>query len=156
MPKQNGIELYISRNDFGDVEGWSSELSKHLMGAREEIDQHKKAKKTKVRENELDAERHESEQPLIIQLTNLDDLVDISVAIHNIANVHADLYYYKETYYLDIQHATSLLLPNKIKAIKYQALEFGNPSAISQPVLEEHGQLIRETDAIKYFATKLV
>lgn len=154
MPKQNGIELYISRNDFGDVEGWSSELTKHLMETQEEAPEHEEMKQP-VDNQEVEVLNEESVRSQIVKLSELDDVVGVSVAIHNIENIHGDLYYYQENYYLDIKFGTSLVLPHQIKAIKYAALEYGEKSKLSQPILQEHASLIRESDAIKYFATEL-
>ncbi|MBG9988548.1 adaptor protein MecA [Aerococcaceae bacterium DSM 111176] len=154
MPKQNGIELYISRNDFGDVEGWSSELTKHLMESHDEDPQHEEMKQS-TDNQAVEVHPDESTRSLIVKLSELDDVVGVSVAIHNIENIHGDLYYYQENYYLDIKFGTSLVLPHQIEAIKYAAFEYGEKSKLSQPILQEHASLIRESDAIKYFATEL-
>ena len=156
MPKQNGIELYISRNDFGDVEGWSSELTKHLMETHDEVTQHKEQKQqAESKKIEAETPNDDSIRPLIIKLNEINDVIGASQAIHNIENIDGDLYHYQENYFLDIQFGTSLLLPHQMTAIKFKALEYGETSKLSQAILQEHARLIRESDAIKYFATEL-
>ncbi len=156
MPKQNGIELYISRNDIGDVEGWSSELTKHLMDTQDEIVQHENEKKQNNDQHtteENDSLGNSFNQPLIIKFESLDDVFSGTQAIDKIGSIHADLYHYDSHYFLDIQVGTSLLLPHQLMAINLQALEYGQKTSMTQAILQEHGHLIRESDAIEYFAT---
>ncbi len=157
MPKQNGIELYISRNDIGDVEGWSSELTKHLMDTQDEIAQHESEKKQTFDDQHTSETKDDLEnllnQPLIIKLETLEDVFSCTEAIYNIGSIHADLYHYESNYFLDIQMGTSLLLPHQLMAINLQAIEYGQKTSITPAILQEHGQLIRESDAIEYFAT---
>lgn len=162
MPNQNGLELYISRTNFDEMdEVWEDELTKHLIERKREMS--KKASENAKGKSErtiLDLfKEHDKakETPLnkviegeIIKFNELDDFINLAREVKTDL-IKTDLFHMNSAYYLVIKYIDESIVEeyayNKLLAM----LEYGDKVKLTKDVLEEHGQLIREDDTLKYF-----
>lgn len=169
LPVNEGIELYISRNDWDeDADIMDSEIMHYLRNRQIELQNKEKEKGNESQSDEninwmeklLEKELEESknkDQPepvndqsqlleYVVQFKELDDFLAMARNL-KIYPTQSDLYYYNDHYYLVLN------LRNKRKktrsAIYYNALEFGDIAAIRPIVLSEHGKMIRQNDAVQ-------
>lgn len=170
IPVNEGIELYISRNDWDeDSPSMDSELMQYLRNRQQELygngqtkDSDSKSESSlnwmeKLLEKELGkakkqekvkmSEKQSQKVEYVVRFKQLEDFLSMARNL-TIFPTKSDLYFYKDQYYMVLN------LRNKRKktrsVIYYNALEFGEITKIKPIVLNEHGKLIRENDAVQF------
>lgn len=165
LPKKTGIELFISRNDFGDVAQWRSELTTPLTEYFDSMSrQHTKKKDQDMdKENDVDESKvetyHEGTVPwelnqekFVFEFLTFDDVCHVCFDIQRKCPLNGSLFYYEGLFYLDVHQSFKALTQEQRDILKYSFLEYGQMSQYSGDYLLEHAQLIREDDAIDFFA----
>ena len=168
MPRKDGLELYISRNNFDEMEAiWEDEITKRLIEHKQEIIENQindnSAEKSAERQ-ETDAEDDEvlevstKEAKVIykkdiqlnqVKFDNLDDFLECVQDIDGYSP-SSSLYFYQDSYYLCFVDEINLssLAPNNPA---WTILDYGESSKITPEILAEHGQYIRLYDALEFF-----
>lgn len=162
MPNQNGLELYISRTNFDEMdEVWEDELTKHLIERKREMSKKTsenakgKSERTildlfKEHDKAKDTPLNKVIEGEIIKFNELDDFINLAREVKTDL-IKTDLFHMNSTYYLVIKYIDESIVEeyayNKFLAM----LEYGDKVKLTKDVLEEHGQLIREDDTLKYF-----
>ncbi|XJS09987.1 adaptor protein MecA [Aerococcaceae bacterium WGS1372] len=165
MPNQDGLELYISRTNFDEMdEVWEDELTKHLIERKRQIsNKSSKSQTNKSEKTILDLfkdkdDQHKAKETSlnkiiegeIIKIDQLDDFIKMAREVATDL-IQADLYYMNSAYYLVIEAIDESIVEeyayNKLIAM----LEYGDKVRITKAILEEHGQLIRKDDSLVYF-----
>lgn len=173
MPRKDGLELYISRNNFDEMEAiWEDEITKRLLEHKQqliekEINGGTEAETVEAKDadnstsdsaQENDPAQQTNEAKVIykkeIQLNQVkfDDLDDFLECVAELDGyeVPASLYYYQDHYYLCFVEEVNLssLAPD---SSAWKVLEFGELSRVTPEILAEHGQFIRLYDALEFF-----
>ncbi|WP_124057981.1 adaptor protein MecA [Vaginisenegalia massiliensis] len=165
MPSSQGLELYISRTNFEEMDAfWEDELTKRLKEKREA-----KQGQRKVADAQLDSEgtakqvdqvaaKSDNQEILtedevgdeVFVFNHLDDFIKMARDWQNEDFLNS-LYTMNNRYYLLIEDIDEEI----DEAVAYQQLmdllEYGEIHQTTQGILEEYGQLIRKDDAIKFF-----
>lgn len=162
MPNQDGLELYISRTNFDEMdEVWEDELTKHLLERKRQMSNKTPKPRTNNSEktildlfNNHDKEKATSLSEIIegeiIKINQLDDFIKLAREVATDL-IKTDLYYMNAAYYLVIDEIDDSIVEeyayNKLIAM----LEYGEKVTVTKAVLEEHGQVIRKEDTLMYF-----
>ncbi|MBZ6526731.1 adaptor protein MecA [Aerococcaceae bacterium DSM 111021] len=162
MPNQNGLELYISRTNFDEMdEIWEDELTKHLIERKRKMNDKKsnqdenKSEKTILdlfdnQDKNKDAEIKQSVEGEIIKFANLEDFLNLSREVTTDL-IHADLYHMNSNYFLVIDFVDSSIVEEYAYNKLLTMLEYGEKVKVTESVLQEHGEVLRSKDALKYF-----
>src|SRR5574344_134470 len=170
-PSNDGIELYISRSDFEDIDSlFDEEVLKRIHGRRQQSEAvTNKGKEEPAIEDVDDEDDEASKSP-----ENLSDLLSEALdkaknsvlPNHNIvrfedldgfikfareqvdAPVQGDLYYMNKHYYFVITNIEPLILEEESLYTIMKMKEFGEGTATTVAVLEEYGELIRQDDTL--------
>lgn len=149
MPNQDGLELYISRANFDEMEDiWEDELTKQLMARKKKLKQQVQDKK--VAENDTNDYPEELSKQPIIQFENLDHFIALAREVPTDL-VQARLYGMNQHYYLVIDRVDESIRAEAAYHKYLAMLEYGEKQKISQYFLEEHGKLIHSGDTLKFF-----
>lgn len=168
MPNQNGLELYISRTNFDEMdEAWEDELTKHLVERKRKMNEESTEPDKKSTENSiLDLFKNEDKAKLkesevdkvvkgtIIKFTDLSDFINLAREVTTDL-INADVYYLHSNYYLLIKDVDSSIVEEFAYNKLLTMLEYGEKVKTTEAVLQEHGKLIREKDALKFFGESL-
>ncbi|MGX7107766.1 adaptor protein MecA [Hutsoniella sourekii] len=153
MPNRNGLELYISRSSFDETDGvFDEQLAKQIINERrKQIIQSKE--EAKLEEDPED----QWLSILSLQIFFFEDLEDFILLARELADLDlpADLYHFKNNYYLAIKDADQHLSEDGLYSIFARINEFGERAHITVNTLQEYGQLIRSEDALTYFGQNL-
>lgn len=162
MPNQNGLELYISRTNFDEMdEIWEDELTKHLIERKRKMNDKKsnqdenKSEKTILdlfdnQDKNKDAEIKQSVEGEIIKFANLEDFLNLSREVTTDL-IHADLYHMNSNYFLVIDFVDPSIVEEYAYNKLLTMLEYGEKVKVTESVLQEHGEVLRSKDALKYF-----
>lgn len=102
-------------------------------------------------EKTIDYEQEYTEEVVIFQA--LDDFLMLARMIPS-NKIDADLYYLNEHYFLVLYNLEASLKEEKDASKLLSLFEFGDPHRITSSVLQEHGHLIREHDALAFFGSE--
>ncbi|UUX34154.1 adaptor protein MecA [Fundicoccus culcitae] len=169
MPNSEGLELYISRTNFDEMDAfWEDELSNRL---REHRKQTRKGRSPKSKEKEImnhSIDKNQSNEKTsthvdkkrynninqIVRFQTLEDFLSLAREIP-IDNIQTNLYHMHQSYYLVIKSINEQLDEKLAYSYILKMLEFGEPYSTTENVLMEHGELIREADALKFFGENI-
>lgn len=102
-------------------------------------------------EKTIDYEQEYTEEVVVFQA--LEDFLMLARMIPS-KKIDADLYYLNEHYFLVLYNLEASLKEEKDASKLLSLFEFGDPHRITSSVLQEHGQLIREHDALAFFGSE--
>lgn len=162
MPNQDGLELYISRTNFDEMdEVWEDELTKHLIERKRKMNE--KASEeggNKTDRTILDLFDNENKQKNtasqkavegeIIKFSTLEDFIKLSREVTTDL-IHADLYHMNSNYFLVINFVDTSIVEEYAYNKLLTMFEYGEKVKVTESVLQEHGELLRMKDALKYF-----
>lgn len=181
IPSNDGIELYISRSDFEDIDSlFDEEVLKRIHGRRQQSEAVTNKRKEEPAIEDVDDEDDEDDEASKSP-ENLSDLLSEALdkaknsvlPNHNIvrfedldgfikfareqvdAPVQGDLYYMNKHYYFVITNIEPLILEEESLYTIMKMKEFGEGTATTVAVLEEYGELIRQDDTLAYFGKYL-
>ena len=151
MPTNNGLELFISKNDsnfagneqHGPINDQVSKYIKQHLIQKNSPDQDQR--KTAINDSEDNEIQHTNWQ--VITFDSFEDLIDFA-KIAESDDVSSYLYKYNDLYYLAIAYSDSILNSNDVKDQLALAYEYGNPTATTVDFLSEHGKKIMPVSAL--------
>lgn len=159
IPSSDGIELYISRSNFDDIDNFfEQEVMKRLRDRKaklkrnnhsqveSEIDSLKDMIKEAAEEQEQDGQEIGSG---IVRFDNLEAF--LSLAREEAAsNVQGDIYRMNNRYFFVFKD-TAPVAEDEVDYLYGRMLEFGEAHPTTESILIEYGQLLRSGDAIAFF-----
>lgn len=179
IPNSEGLELYISRANLEEMdEIWEDELTKRLRerklakqaekeNAEATTDSNSEAagvdeKETidsvlnlfnpeyAPEENTVDTEEETEE---VVIFGQLEDFLHLAREISDLA-IQSDLYMMNHHYYLVLHNLESFAREYQTINKLFSLFEYGETVPVTSSVLIEHGQLLREEDAISFFGSQ--
>ena len=183
MPSSEGLELYISRTNLNEMdEFWEDEVTKrirkHKDAKRKKAQEDAKKEQVDQTEPEEAEANEEDKQMTLLDLfnpefaNNDDDIADMTyedeVIVFNQLDdfimmarelptdkLVANLYHMGERYYLVITEVDMSIKDEAVYNKVLTMLEYGETHHTTEAVLAEHGNLIREGDALAFFGLNL-
>lgn len=162
MPNKEGLELYISRTNFDEMdEIWEDELTKHLIERKRKMNENEanqdddKKEKTilDLFENEEKSQETEDVKSVegeIIKFADLEDFLKLSREVTTDL-IHADFYHMNSNYFLVINYVDSSIVEEYANNKLLTMFEYGEKVKVTEAILQEHGDVLRSKDALKYF-----
>lgn len=162
MPNKEGLELYISRTNFDEMdEIWEDELTKHLIERKRKMNENEanqdddKKEKTilDLFENEEKSQETEDVKSVegeIIKFADLEDFLKLSREVTTDL-IHADFYHMNSNYFLVIDYVDSSIVEEYAYNKLLIMFEYGEKVKVTEAILQEHGDMLRSMDALKYF-----
>lgn len=162
MPNKEGLELYISRTNFDEMdEIWEDELTKHLIERKREMNENESNKDDNKKEKTIldlfeneesiqETEDVKSVEGEIIKFADLEDFLKLSREVTTDL-IHADFYHMNSNYYLVINYVDSSIVEEYAYNKLLTMFEYGEKVKVTEAILQEHGDMLRSKDALKYF-----
>ena len=162
MPNKEGLELYISRTNFDEMdEIWEDELTKHLIERKREMNENESNKDDNKKEKtildlfENEEKSQETEdvklvEGEIIRFADLEDFLKLSREVTTDL-IHADFYHMNSNYFLVINYVDSSIVEEYAYNKLLTMFEYGEKVKVTEAILQEHGDMLRSKDALKYF-----
>ncbi|HJG47450.1 MAG TPA: adaptor protein MecA [Facklamia tabacinasalis] len=162
MPNKEGLELYISRTNFDEMdEIWEDELTKHLIERKREMNENESNKDDNKKEKtildlfENEEKSQETEdvklvEGEIIKFADLEDFLKLSREVTTDL-IHADFYHMNSNYFLVINYVDSSIVEEYAYNKLLTMFEYGEKVKVTEAILQEHGDMLRSKDALKYF-----
>ena len=162
MPNKEGLELYISRTNFDEMdEIWEDELTKHLIERKREMNENEANKDDNKKEKTIldlfeneesiqETEDVKSVEGEIIKFADLEDFLKLSREVTTDL-IHADFYHMNSNYYLVINYVDSSIVEEYAYNKLLTMFEYGEKVNVTEAILQEHGDVLRSKDALKYF-----
>ena len=162
MPNKEGLELYISRTNFDEMdEIWEDELTKHLIERKREMNENESNKDDNKKEKtildlfENEEKSQETEdvklvEGEIIKFADLEDFLKLSREVTTDL-IHADFYHMNSDYFLVINYVDSSIVEEYAYNKLLTMFEYGEKVKVTEAILQEHGDMLRSKDALKYF-----
>ena len=162
MPNKEGLELYISRTNFDEMdEIWEDELTKHLIVRKREMNENESNKDDNKKEKtildlfENEEKSQETEdvklvEGEIIKFADLEDFLKLSREVTTDL-IHADFYHMNSNYFLVINYVDSSIVEEYAYNKLLTMFEYGEKVKVTEAILQEHGDMLRSKDALKYF-----
>lgn len=161
MPNKDGLELYISKNNFDELETvWENEFTKRLeeykqqrvmrkerLDARKEL---KAAQKEAQKSGKKEIEKKSSIDSInfdVIKFTHIENAIEVAKLIKN-TEFEQSLYYFNGDYYLIFMEKVFLdpLYPSDEL---WPVLEYGEITVFGSAYIQEQGRLIIDKQAIQ-------
>ncbi|HBY90894.1 MAG: adaptor protein MecA [Ruoffia tabacinasalis] len=162
MPNKEGLELYISRTNFDEMdEIWEDELTKHLIERKREMNENESNKDDNKKEKTIldlfeneesiqETEDVKSVEGEIIKFADLEDFLKLSREVTTDL-IRADFYHMNSNYYLVINYVDSSIVEEYAYNKLLTMFEYGEKVKVTEAILQEHGDMLRSKDALKYF-----
>lgn len=168
IPNSNGLELYISRANLDEMDDiWDEELNRRFKEQRQNLkEQLVNQKKEKKNHRAQHTSKHPNQQFMkrlntdqfdqsqetaeIIKFKQLDDFLKLAREIPSDL-IETDLYYLNQDYYLVLYNLERTVKDNNEANQLLMILEYGEVVNVTVGVLQEHGRLLRQTDALSFF-----
>lgn len=150
LPSGTGLELFISKGGPINDQLEFSSASENLNS--DEFSQY--IKKQMVQnlnksEKETEIEHLEDEtQEVVLRLNEFEDMVELAKMMH-LDNALSNLFLYKERYYLNLVFFIDEMTERSADEEIALALEFAEKTPVTQGILEEHGKMIMEKNALE-------
>ena len=158
IPSSDGIELYISRSNFDDIDNFfEQEVMKRLRDRKaklkrnnhsqveSEIDSLKDMIKEAAEEQEQDGQEIGSG---IVRFDNLEAFLALARE-EAASNVQGDIYRMNNRYFFVFKD-TAPVAEDEVDYLYGRMLEFGEVHPTTENILIEYGQLLRSGDAIAF------
>lgn len=139
LPKNDGLELFISKNvamdDLSSLEGLSEVNADVSELIRKQIEADKAA-------------ADETNRNVIFELDNFEAMIQLSKEVF-MQSVLTNLYTYNDRYYLQVLFLTDELEKTNVDNEIAQILEFAHKTTVTQDTLVEYGTCIMERSALE-------
>ncbi|MDO4680149.1 MAG: adaptor protein MecA [Aerococcus sp.] len=152
MPKQGGLDLYISKSstemdEDGHLNVFRDILKDISRDVEAEDEEEMNQEKEQWRPHLPFYERGDMKE-LTILFRNLHDLLTFAKSAPN-EEMDVDLYQYHGEYIMTLHFSDQIFSQFEIEDIAYRFLEYGELTPVSQPLLREHGELLLEKTALQ-------
>ncbi|WP_461239706.1 adaptor protein MecA [Paucilactobacillus sp. N302-9] len=161
LPNRNGLELFISKNNFvNDSDDESDEandskqdeVSDFLKRQLGQTDQNTSdRRRTAVDNNDVEkviADNQVQTSRVVIDLGDFENMIQVARLLR-LENASSNLYRYHERYYLEITFFVEETSDETIKDELSIAYEYGKKSTVTADVLAEHAELVMESTALE-------
>lgn len=150
MPNRDGLELYISRNDFDDEDEWEDEFTAALIDRKRDFDRNR-AKEQKEKDTQEESSTvFKNPKGEVIRFKNLDDFINLAREIPS-DQIEATLYQMDEYYYLVIDNVNPSIQEEAAYNHFLAMMEYGENRKVTRDVLEEYGHVIHAGDTLQFF-----
>ena len=164
MPNKDGLELYISKNNFDELENvWENEVTKRIeeykqqrirnkerLEAREEFKAEKKKAEDKG-ERTSDDRKFKADLDSVffdmIRFSNIELAIEASKIIED-TKYEQSLYYFNDEYFMVFMEGV-FLNPLYPSDELWPILEYGNTTLLGAHYVQEHGKLVIDKNAIQ-------
>lgn len=153
MPNNNGLELFISKNDpFADGDQPMDAITNYLQRSqtdRKPDDQPTTATPADQEEaSTFDLPAEPLTKEVVAEFNSFEDLISFAKLVND-HQVVSELYKYGDKYYLSLRFlVTAEQTEADIKNHLALVYEYGNPTQLSTSFLGEHGKKLMEVSAI--------
>lgn len=152
LPNGNGLELFISKggplNDQLDFSSASENLNSDEFSQyiKKQMVQNLEKSETDIDEtaNQIEEEIKE----VVLKFNQFEDMIELSKMMH-VDKARSNLFLYKESYYLNLVFFVNEMTERSAEEEIALALEFAEKTPITQGVLEEHGKILMEKNALE-------
>lgn len=152
MPTNNGLELFISKNDAklagNEQHGPINDRVAQYINQKSVEEKNTDQRKTTLEDDEKElspATPHTNWRVVLFE--NFENLVDFAHIVDD-SNVSSDLYKYEDKYYLAMAYDDLADNDSLIKDHLALAYEYGSPTATTVDFLSEHGKMIMNVSAL--------
>lgn len=167
IPSSDGIELYISRSSFEDMDNFfEKEIMKRLRDRKARLKRdHKVSDKgaNLTAKEAIESLLAKAETPVqdetdqvgsgIVRFDRLEDFINFAREEAK-AQAKGDLYLMNHRYFY-IFKDDEQVSEDQVDYLYGRMLEFGEPHPTTENILIEYGELLRADDAISFFGTHL-
>lgn len=152
LPNGNGLELFISKggplNDQLDFSSASENLNSDEFSQyiKKQMVQNLEKSETDIDEtaNQIEEEIKE----VVLKFNQFEDMIELSKMMH-VDKARSNLFLYKESYYLNLVFFVNEMTERSAEEEIALALEFAEKTPVTQGVLEEHGKMLMEKNALE-------
>ncbi|SDQ50993.1 adaptor protein MecA [Carnobacterium viridans] len=152
LPNGNGLELFISKggplNDQLDFSSASENLNSDEFSQyiKKQMVQNLEKSETEIDEtvNHIEDEIKE----VVLRFNQFEDMIELSKMMH-VDKARSNLFLYKECYYLNLVFFVNEMTERSADEEIALALEFAEKTTVTQGVLEEHGKILMEKNALE-------
>lgn len=152
LPNGNGLELFISKggplNDQLDFSSASENLNSDEFSQyiKKQMVQNLEKSETEIDEtvNHIEDEIKE----VVLRFNQFEDMIELSKMMH-VDKARSNLFLYKESYYLNLVFFVNEMTERSADEEIALALEFAEKTTVTQGVLEEHGKILMEKNALE-------
>lgn len=152
LPNGNGLELFISKggplNDQLDFSSASENLNSDEFSQyiKKQMVQNLEKSETDIDEtaNQIEEEIKE----VVLKFNQFEDMIELSKMMH-VDKARSNLFLYKESYYLNLVFFVNEMTERSAEEEIALALEFAEKTPVTQGVLEEHGKILMEKNALE-------
>lgn len=152
LPNGNGLELFISKggpiNDQLDFSSASEDLNSDEFSQYIKKQMIQNAEKSDNKTDEYVSHTEDETKEIVLKFNEFEDMIELSKMMH-LDNAVTNLFLYKDIYYLNLIFFIDELTERSADEEIALALEFADKTPVTQGILEEHGKLIMEKNALE-------
>lgn len=151
IPNLKGLELYISRNSFDNLATFLEQSMPNRFRRRiqtQKSEDEMPWDEALALEDNVELERNTAE---IVAFNRLNDFLVAAKAMPSVA-VQSTLYSLNDRFFVALGDVGSEISDKKVYGYYAALLEYGFPFPVTEAVLREYGEVIRQDDAIEFFA----
>lgn len=152
LPNGNGLELFISKggplNDQLDFSSASEDLNSDEFSQYIKKQMIQNAEKSDNKTDEYASHTEDETKEIVLKFNEFEDMIELSKMMH-LDNAVTNLFLYKDIYYLSLIFFIDELTERSADEEIALALEFADKTPVTQGILEEHGKLIMEKNALE-------
>ena len=158
MPTENGLELFISKNDPNAPDGGQAanneqiaryikqNLARSASARQGQTPDSAQPQPTQPAQDNT-AEPHQANSWRVVVFNSFEDLIDFARIAEDDDTV-SELYKYDGKYYLTLQYFQPVENDALVKDSLALAYEYGNPTAVTPVYLSEHGKKLMAVSAL--------
>lgn len=158
MPTENGLELFISKNDPNAPDGGQAanneqiaryikqNLARSASARQGQTPDSAQPQPTQPAQDNA-AEPHQADSWRVVVFNSFEDLIDFARIAEDDDTV-SELYKYDGKYYLTLQYFQPVENDALVKDSLALAYEYGNPTAVTPVYLSEHGKKLMAVSAL--------
>lgn len=148
IPNAEGLELYISRNSFNGFESFLVEqLPNHL---RKHINS-KKLEAEMLLDIQVPDDIEDMDPAEIVTFNSLNDFLAVAKIMEKV-EIQSTLYYLHNRFFLALGEISPEMSEDEAYHHFVTLLEYGYSFPVTEAVLREYGEVIRQDDALAFFA----
>ncbi|MER2174777.1 MAG: adaptor protein MecA [Carnobacterium sp.] len=152
LPNGNGLELFISKggplNDQLDFSSASENLNSDEFSQYIKKQMVQNLEKSEAEIDETANHIEDETKEVVLRFNQFEDMIELSKMMH-VDKARSNLFLYKEGYYLNLVFFVSEMTERSAEEEIALALEFAEKTPVTQGILEEHGKMLMEKNALE-------
>lgn len=152
LPNGNGLELFISKggplNDQLDFSSASENLNSDEFSQYIKKQMVQNLEKSEAEIDETVNHIEDETKEVVLRFNQFEDMIELSKMMH-VDKARSNLFLYKESYYLNLVFFVSEMTERSAEEEISLALEFAEKTPVTQGILEEHGKILMEKNALE-------